>query len=465
MATIALCMWPMASEINGSLKLARTLTRHGHEVVYIGVPDCRPIVEKNGHRFVSILERWLPQGSLSGDKADYQRVRSNPAAQLLQGLAHKRAFEKLLRHLLTTRDNEVERAIRSIDPQLFVVGAHTSHTSILGFIALKLGVRCTYLLQQMLIRDQRSREGVESTDQPRSSIRRRFSQALFESFNINYRKYYREFLEQSGAPAGLIDHSNTRFPLQVPILYPWPRPFELEEVRNDQLTYIEAGVDLKRCDGDFPWERLEEGKALVYCSFGDLLPQGLKATRALLDTVVESLRPLTGCQMVLSLGPFFREQEFSDVPSNVVLVRRAPQIALLEKASLMITHGGSSSVKECILTAVPMIVIPLGYETPEYAERVRRHRLGLACDPSILTERTLARMIKRVLADESIRKAVRGMQAAFRKWESETPSVRFLQAYLESDPVDWRAIASQSGGLAEDASPPLPASIQAPSGC
>ena len=61
--------------------------------------------------------------------------------------------------------------------------------------------------------------------------------------------------------------------------------------------------------------------------------------------------------------------------SNVVLMNYCPQIEILKKAKLMLTHAGGS-VKECLRFAVPMICYPIDNDQFGVANRVVFHGVG-----------------------------------------------------------------------------------------
>jgi zeaxanthin glucosyltransferase len=52
---------PLSGHFNPMTALARKLQSRGHEVVFIGVPDCEPIVRGAGLNFVSYCEEELPE--------------------------------------------------------------------------------------------------------------------------------------------------------------------------------------------------------------------------------------------------------------------------------------------------------------------------------------------------------------------------------------------------------------------
>ena len=59
----------------------------------------------------------------------------------------------------------------------------------------------------------------------------------------------------------------------------------------------------------------------------------------------------------------------------------APQLTLLDRASLFITHAGMNSVLEGLSHGVPMLCIPVANDHPGAARRVERLGAGEALKP------------------------------------------------------------------------------------
>jgi zeaxanthin glucosyltransferase len=66
---------------------------------------------------------------------------------------------------------------------------------------------------------------------------------------------------------------------------------------------------------------------------------------------------------VLSIGNNLNQNELGTVPANALVVRNAPQIELLKRAILCITHAGLNTTLEALAQGVPMVAIPVGLES------------------------------------------------------------------------------------------------------
>lgn len=69
--------------------------------------------------------------------------------------------------------------------------------------------------------------------------------------------------------------------------------------------------------------------------------------------------------------------------SNILLVPHTPQVEILKRAHLFITHAGMNSVSEAINYGVPIICLPLSGDQPFVAWRVADDlRLGVRLEPN-----------------------------------------------------------------------------------
>lgn len=211
-----------------------------------------------------------------------------------------------------------------------------------------------------------------------------------------------------------------------------PRAFDLPEASSREgRHYLEASIDLERREPDgFPWERLDAARPLVYCSLGSH-PQDYEKSEEFFQAVLDAawLRP--GWQVVLAAGrAYIGSPIFRDVPPNVVAVEWVPQLAMLEKAAVMITHGGLGTVKECIYFSVPMVVFPMAFDQPGNALRIARHGLGLPGNTRNLSAAHVLHLVDRVLADSRFRTRTAAMSEVFREHETSGTGVRVVEELL-----------------------------------
>jgi zeaxanthin glucosyltransferase len=157
-------------------------------------------------------------------------------------------------------------------------------------------------------------------------------------------------------------------------------------------------------DGDgreqvaFPWEKLT-GEPLIYASLGSLVNAHPEVYRTILGAVAR----LPEIQVVLSIGKSINQEELGSVPANTLMVRTAPQIELLRRAVLCITHAGLNTTLESLAQGVPMVAIPIGYDQAGVAARIAHHGVGEFVEVEDLTVVGLSKLIQGVLSNPHYR--------------------------------------------------------------
>lgn len=216
-----------------------------------------------------------------------------------------------------------------------------------------------------------------------------------------------------------------------PEAFDFPRPDSSEE-----HVYCGPCIDTHRADSraSFPWRELPADRSVVYCSFGSLVAQnaerGFRVPR-LFRAVTELAARRPGFTFVVVTGGVASATDFEAIPDNVILVERAPQLEILERAALVITHGGLNTLKECIYYAVPMIVIPFLHDQPGNAARVEYHGLGLRCQRQEVSADRLDQLVDRITTTPSFAERVKSMSALFRELEEREAAVHYLEGMLD----------------------------------
>jgi UDP:flavonoid glycosyltransferase YjiC (YdhE family) len=218
-------------------------------------------------------------------------------------------------------------------------------------------------------------------------------------------------------------------------------PRELDFPHSDVADryYVEPAIDLERSGGEFPWHLLDSTKTLIYCAMGSQSHRSGEAGR-IVRAAIEAVRGREDWQLVVVTGAGGGDSP-ADEPSNVIQTEHAPQLEILRRAALMITHGGLGSVKECLYFGVPMIVFPLMRDQPGNGARVVHHGLGALGTPVAETLRT---ELERVLADGALRARMRIFSQRFQALERERLSLNILESFLQPEAARNRARRAES---------------------
>jgi MGT family glycosyltransferase len=155
----------------------------------------------------------------------------------------------------------------------------------------------------------------------------------------------------------------------------------------------------------FPWEKLT-GKPLIYASMGTLV----NGQNNVYGTILQAVSEFPEMQVVLSVGRNLNPGDLERIPPNTIVVRIAPQIELLKRAALCLTHAGLNTALEALAQGVPMVAIPIGYDQPGVAARIAYHGVGEFVEIGNLTARHLSESIAKVKANLNYRDKARWFQ-------------------------------------------------------
>lgn len=133
-------------------------------------------------------------------------------------------------------------------------------------------------------------------------------------------------------------------------------------------------------------------RPLVFASFGTLQGGRLRLFRAIAAACREA-----GCDLLVAHGGQLSEAEAAGIGATFV-TDFVPYRAVLKRAALCVTHGGSNTVLDALACGVPLLVRPVAFDQKGNAARIVHHRLGERMDL-----RRLPEQIGRLVADGGYR--------------------------------------------------------------
>ncbi|MBU7581536.1 MAG: glycosyltransferase [Nostoc sp. TH1S01] len=160
---------------------------------------------------------------------------------------------------------------------------------------------------------------------------------------------------------------------------------------------------------DFPFEKLT-GQTLIYASMGTIQNRLLEV----FNTIAEACKDFDA-QLVISLGGSASPEVLQGLPGNPLVVGYAPQLELLQKANLTITHAGMNTTLECLTNGVPMVAIPVTNDQPGIAARIAWSGCGEAIPLKKVTVSKLRNAVQKVLTNDSYKNNALRLQAAIKQ--------------------------------------------------
>jgi len=180
----------------------------------------------------------------------------------------------------------------------------------------------------------------------------------------------------------------------------------------------------------FPFEQLT-GQPLIYASMGTVQNRLLDVFK-IIASACEGL----DAQLVISLGGSATPESLPSLPGNPIVVGYAPQLELLQKAALTITHAGMNTTLECLTNGVPMVAIPVANDQPGVAARIAYTGVGEMVYLKKLSVPKLRSAIEKVLTQESYKQRAIEMQEAIRRSGGVKRAADIIeQAVLTRKPV------------------------------
>jgi zeaxanthin glucosyltransferase len=126
------------------------------------------------------------------------------------------------------------------------------------------------------------------------------------------------------------------------------------------------------------WVDADDARPIVYVSFGSFL----SARSDVLRVVVDGLRTLP-VRVALATGS--TDPTTLQAPADWLVRPYLAQVAVLERASVAVTHAGNNSVTEALTAGVPMVAMPFSTDQFAGAAALESAGLAVALDPNAAT--------------------------------------------------------------------------------
>jgi MGT family glycosyltransferase len=129
---------------------------------------------------------------------------------------------------------------------------------------------------------------------------------------------------------------------------------------------------------------------------------------------------------VMTAGPAIDVTELTS-PANVTILERGSHQQILQHAALLITHGGHGTAMKALAAGVPMVLLPHGRDQGDTATRVTLRGAGISLRRTAASS-TIAAAARRVLQNDSYRRAAQRLGATIRRDAESDALVRELES-------------------------------------
>lgn len=392
-----LCPGAATGPLNTMLPLGQELQRRGHRVTLFGTPETESRTLAAGIGFSPIGATKFPIGS--GAEV------VNKLGQL-QGLAALQYTIDVLKQLSIAMLQEAPSAIKASAVDALLVNQGVAEG---GTIADHLHLPFVTVCSAVVLNREPTIPPF-CTDWQYSTarwarLRNQVGYAILERLGRPLKDLFDDYRHEWELPR-YFSPNDAYSPLaqisQAPAAFEFPRQ-ELPPWFHFTGTYHTVA---SRIPVPFPHDQLN-GKPLIYASMGTLQNR----LQWVFETIASACEGLDA-QLVISLGGSAKPESLPNLPGKPLVVEYAPQLELLKKATLMITHAGMNSTMECVQQGVPMIAIPVTNDQPGVAARIAWTGAGQCVPLRKLRVPRLRNAIKQVLSQDFYKQQVLQLQAA-----------------------------------------------------
>lgn len=383
----------LSGHLNPMTTLGRELVRRGHRVTVVARPDGEGKAVAAGLGFAAIGTAEFPRGAIAAQAKTLGGMTAGRALRYTVEMM-RLAAEVTLRDLpaVVRRDGLDALIIDQVNPAAGTIAEieRLPYVQVCNALALNRDPDCPpavlpWRYQSGVVGRLRNRLGNWFLFHVTAPVR--------NEINAHRVRHGLDPRVGRSVPAYLAEIA------QQPAFFDFPRSV-IEPRLHFTGPWHEAGTGAVV---PFPWERLD-GRPLVYASLGTLQNRLVDA----FTKIAEAVAPLD-VQLVISLGA--ADQDAAGLAArcagNAIVVPVAPQLQLLDRAALAITHAGLNTALESLARGVPMVAIPITNDQPGVARRLEWLGLAEVVLPRQLTASRLRRAVERVLGDPGCRTRAR----------------------------------------------------------
>jgi UDP:flavonoid glycosyltransferase YjiC (YdhE family) len=445
----------VTSHLNRSYKIAHQLEASGDHITFLSaLESAEPQVLAQGFDFVLLREE---AEIVSQYEALSKQITQHRFKSLLNWSERIKLAQIRHKHHLTS--TEFEQLVTELDPNLLIIdaelSAHIIRAMALGIPVLIIDFHCSprrakgvpILSSNLIPTGTVWNQWAISATWHFTYLQRRLKHSLGPVYYGGNRFDWMSILRVLARQRGLdfdaeFDLKQWRdiTPRNIRTLILAAREFDFSHDIENRDDYVGPMVLLERQEpiNDPAYQRTLRAiadkktrgakRCLVFCSMGTVY-----ANYDFFQRVIRALSGRPDYDLILAVGQDLSLDDFEPTPDNVYLFQKVPQLDLLKRVDIVVTHGGIGSINECILLGVPMVVYSDGYyDRNGCAARVAYHGLGLRGDFHRDTPAQIAQKIDQVLHNPQYKANVGRMQQVYLTYHHSDRVVQLIHSMLES---------------------------------
>lgn len=361
--------------INPTIPLVKELVRRGEEICYFSTAGFKEKIEAAGARFMdygSELSRFFD---------DFRPGGSHP-------------FYTLIEFMLGMDRVVIPLVIEKTAGMKFDYVIHDSMFGGGNVVAKRLGLpavcTCTSFAMNKLPMPERM-----------------FEPGFHPQLDMVFKSLERTAQEWGIKELGIMDIFFRREGLNIVftsrLLQPQAESFD------DSFKFVGPSM-AERGEGiSFPFDELN-GHKVIYISMGTINNNCMEFYEKCIEAFKDG-----DFKVVMSVGRKVDMASMPEIPKSFIVKDYIPQIEVLKKSEIFISHGGLNSVSEALYHGVPVIAIPQVNDQHMVTRRLMELGAGIGLKMDEITPQLLKESVDKVLSDNGYRKASERIGVSFKE--------------------------------------------------
>ncbi|MGL4740446.1 MAG: macrolide family glycosyltransferase [Sarcina sp.] len=329
--------FPGHGDVNPTIGVVKELIKSGDQISYYCTEEFRHKIELTGAKFIS-YEAIGPDDALNnGHISSYDHLTS--------------VCNGLVKTLWETKDESYDYIIYD---SMINIGDR-----IKKLLNIPYSVRSitTFAFSRRLLFDL-TMSNLKMLSKSRDTEVKARIKNLKYNYNINFKKSFAKSLLFNNADMNIVFTSS----------YFQPRFRDF----NDKYKFIGPSLANRNDNIKFDLEDLN-GRKLVYISLGTVANKNN-------NFYLESLKAFENMDdllIIMSVGKDTDISTLGKIPKNFRVYNYVPQLELLKRVDIFVTHGGMNSTSEGLLNDIPLVVVPQFGDQFLVAKRVEKLGAGI----------------------------------------------------------------------------------------
>lgn len=382
MAKILMINAPLHGHVNPTLAIAKGLVEAGHEVTYLLTEEFREKIEKTGAKFEAY--------KFEGKKYTSEKVGLKGDLKLMYDRAFELAKECdcLIYEFIFMFGRDIGKKLNKPTIRLY------------STFALKKDILVNMLSMS---------NGVIGKIINKSFFRKIISKFMCRKLDIEIK----DLLDEISCEDVELNITFTS------------KEFQVENTRFDDTKWKFVGpLITERNDPYFiPLDQLKN--KIIYISLGTIFNKSLKFFKNCIEAFKDS-----DTTVIMSIGKNVKKENLGTIPDNFYVAEFVPQLEVLKRADLFITHGGMNSGNEAIYYAVPTIIVPQSLDQYLVGERMEEFSLGKVINKKEVTPEKLRNFAKEILEHKDYKNNMIKMSEHMKDAGGAKRAVELIEKYI-----------------------------------